>query len=75
MNAAPSPIFRMNFRWSLAGHWDRQREIGVNFSTIVSDAVEAFNVCGGPCLGAIKAGGRVTCLLPGRYLPWRESSR
>jgi hypothetical protein len=47
-------------------HWERQQEIGAHFSTIVSDAVEAFKVCGGPCLGVIRAGGRVTCLLPGR---------
>ena len=68
MNAAPSPFSGMNSRCRLVTPWERQRQIGANFSTIVRKSFEAVNVCGGPCLGAFKAGGRVTCLLPGRYL-------
>ena len=59
--------FRNSSRCWLLGHWERQRQIGANFFTIVYETVEAFNVCGGPCLGGFKAGGRVTCLLPGRF--------
>jgi hypothetical protein len=61
------PFSEINSRCWPLGHWERQRQIGANFSTIVYEAVEAFNVCGGPCLGGFKAGGRVTCLLPGRF--------
>jgi hypothetical protein len=57
----------MHSRCRLASLWERQRQIGANFSTVVYEGFEAVNVCGGPCLGAFKAGGRVTCLLPGRY--------
>jgi hypothetical protein len=67
MTIVPRPLSPPNSRCSLLSHWKRQRQIGANFSTVVYEAVEAVNVCGGPCLGAFKAGGRVTCLLPGRF--------
>jgi hypothetical protein len=67
MKIVPRPFSQANSHCSVLGHWERQRLIGANFSTVVYEAVEAVNVCGGPCLGALKAGGRVTCLLPGRF--------
>jgi hypothetical protein len=69
MSAVPSPFSGMHSRCRLASLWERQRQIGANFSTVVYEGFEAVKVCGGPCLGAFKAGGRVTCLLPGRYQP------
>ena len=69
MSVLPSPLSGMHSRCRLASLWERQRQIGANFSTVVQEGFEAVNVCGGPCLGAFKAGGRVTCLLPGRYEP------
>jgi hypothetical protein len=69
MSVLPSPLSGMHSRCRLASLWERQRQIGANFSTVVDEGFEAVNVCGGPCLGAFKAGGRVTCLLPGRYEP------
>jgi hypothetical protein len=67
MSLIASPLPGMHSRCRLASLWERQCQIGANFSTVVYEGFEAVNVCGGPCLGAFKAGGRVTCLLPGRY--------
>jgi hypothetical protein len=67
MNLTASPLTEMHSGCRVASLWERQRQIGANFSTVVCEGFEAVNVCGGPCLGAFKAGGRVTCLLPGRY--------
>jgi hypothetical protein len=67
MRVVPNPFSGMHSRCRLSSLWERQRQIGANFSTVVCEGFEAVNVCGGPCLGAFKAGGRVTCLLPGRY--------
>jgi len=69
MSLISSPLSGAHSRCRLASLWERQRQIGANFSTVVYEGFEAVNVCGGPCLGAFKAGGRVTCLLPGRYQP------
>ena len=67
MNLISSPLSGMHSCCRPASLWERQSQIGANFSTVVYEGFEAVNVCGGPCLGAFKAGGRVTCLLPGRY--------
>src|SRR5215469_9825299 len=69
MSLIASPLSGMHSGRRLASLWERQRQIGANFSTVVYEGFEAVNVCGGPCLGAFRAGGRVTCLLPGRYQP------
>jgi hypothetical protein len=69
MSLIVSPLSGMHSGCRLASLWERQRQIGANFSTVVYEGFEAVNVCGGPCLGAFRAGGRVTCLLPGRYQP------
>jgi hypothetical protein len=69
MSVLPGSLSGMHSRYRLATLWERQRRIGANFSTVVYEGFEAVNVCGGPCLGAFKAGGRAICLLPGRYEP------